>query len=79
MQLFFALRLVTFSIFLSTDCTSLILVTNEVSASGIGKPGIITRSAFPVVVEVPVLVTVQEQVLSFLHEKIKNATAIRIK
>ena len=44
-------------------------VANDVSANGIGNPGNNIRSAFPVVVEVPVLVTVQEQVLSFLHEK----------
>jgi hypothetical protein len=44
-------------------------VANDVSAKGIGNPGNNIRSAFPVVVEVPVLVTVQEQVLSFLHEK----------
>jgi hypothetical protein len=69
MQLFFAVRLVTFSIFLSIDCVSLMFVANDVSANGIGNPGNNIRSAFPVVVEVPVLVTVQEQVLSFLHEK----------
>ena len=79
MQLFFARILVVFTIFLSTFCTSFTGVTNEVSAKGVGNPANKTISAFAVVVDVPVFVIVQEQVLSFLQENnINEVKAIAI-
>ena len=74
MQLLLAWRLLTFSIFLSTICISKMFELNDVSATLVGKPGIMAMPTEPCVVEVPVLVMVQEHTRSFLQAVNMNAS-----
>lgn len=70
-QLFLAWPLLTFSIFLSTFCISNMVELKEVSATLVGKPGIMAMPTEPCVVEVPVLVMVHEHTRSFLQAEKK--------